>query len=124
MECSPIGTVRTPLTDPDDAPRQGQWDALEGRIELDSEYEEALAGFDGDSVVVVWWADRADRSVRSYERDGVRGVFTTRSPDRPNPVCLTTCEVLGVEDAALSVRGVDMLDGTPVIDLKPPVVPE
>ncbi|MFB6183571.1 MAG: SAM-dependent methyltransferase [Haloarculaceae archaeon] len=121
MQCTPIGTVSTPITDADDAPRQGAWSDLEGRIELLADYREALTGFDGDRVVVVWFADRADRSVRTYDRDGPRGVFTTRTPDRPNPVCITVCDVLAVEESALVVRGVDMLDATPVLDLKPPV---
>jgi tRNA-Thr(GGU) m(6)t(6)A37 methyltransferase TsaA len=122
MHCEPVGFARTPFETTDDAPMQGEFGDAEGRIEIDDEYAPALAGWDGDRVVVVWVADRADRSTLTHERDGeTRGVFTTRSPHRPNPVLLTTCAVLAVEDATLHVRGVDMLDGSPVLDLKPPL---
>ena len=68
---------------------------------------------------VVWWADNADRSVLRV-RDGERGVFTTRSQARPNPVCVTTCDVLGVnrEAGEVNIAGVDMADESPVLDLK------
>jgi len=121
MDCEPIGVARTPFETTDDVPRQGFLDDAEGRIEVAERYAAGLEAWDGDEVVVVWFADRADRSSLTVERDGGRGVFTTRSPNRPNPVMLSTCAVLDVEDSALRVRGVDMLDGTPVLDLKPPI---
>ena len=123
-DCDPIGTARTPFETSDDAPRQGFLGDVEGTIELESVYAPGLSGIDtGDDVLVVWFADRADRSVLALDRDG-RGVFATRSPARPNPVCLTTCEVVAAGDASLDVRGVDMLDGSPVLDLKRPIDPE
>jgi len=120
MECDPIGTVYTPYETTSDAPRQGFHGDAEGVVDLDPAYREGLAGFDADRVVVVWWADRADRSVLTLDRDPARGVFTSRSPARPNPVCLTECAVRGVDPAAgrLVLGGVDMADGSPVIDLK------
>ena len=123
MECDPIGTVHTPFETTSEAPRQGFRDAAEGVVSLDAAYREGLSGFDGDRIVVVWWADRADRSVLTLDRDPVRGVFTSRSPARPNPVCITECAVETVDPAAgrLRLRGVDMADGSPVIDLKVPV---
>jgi tRNA (Thr-GGU) A37 N-methylase len=69
-------------------------------------------------VVVVWFANRADRSVLRV-RD--RGVFSTRSPARPNPVCLTTCRIQAIDGRRIRVRGVDMADGSPVVDLKRPL---
>ena len=122
--CDPIGTARTPFETSDDAPRQGFLDDTEGTIELEPAYARGLSGLAPDEdVLVVWFADRADRSVLTLDRDG-RGVFATRSPARPNPICLTTCGVLSVGDASLEVRGVDMLDGSPVLDLKRPIDPE
>lgn len=120
MECDPIGTVYTPHETASDAPRQGLRTDAEGTVELHEAYREGLSGFDADRVVVVWWADRADRSVLTLDRDPSRGVFTSRSPARPNPVCITECRVRGVDPAAgrLHLRGVDMADGSPVVDLK------
>ncbi|MFB6108327.1 MAG: TrmO family methyltransferase [Haloplanus sp.] len=120
MECDPIGTVSTPFETTSDAPRQGLDTDAEGVVELDAAYRAGLSGFDAPRVVVVWWADRADRSVLTLDRDPDRGVFTSRSPARPNPVCLTECAVLDADPEAgrLRLRGVDMADGTPVVDLK------
>ncbi|AUV81964.1 S-adenosyl-L-methionine-binding protein [Salinigranum rubrum] len=120
MQCEPIGTVSTPFETTSDAPSQGFHEDSAGVVHVDEAYAAGLSGFDAESVVVVWWADRADRSVLTLDRDPSRGVFTSRSPARPNPVCLTECRVVDVDlDARrLSVRGVDMADGSPVIDLK------
>lgn len=122
MECTPIGRVATPFASTDEVPRQGFLGDASGTVALDPRYAAGLRGFGaGDPVVVVWFADRADRSVLVLDRDDGRGVFTTRSPARPNPICLSRCTVLGVDGPEL--RGVDMLDGSPVLDLKPPLDP-
>ena len=122
--CEPIGTVHTPLATAEDAPRQGFLEDVAGTIELEPAYADGLAGLaPGDDVLVVWFADGADRSVLTLDRDG-RGVFASRSPARPNPICLTTCEIVAIEGTTLEVRGVDMLDGSPVLDLKRPIDPE
>jgi tRNA-Thr(GGU) m(6)t(6)A37 methyltransferase TsaA len=123
MDLTRIGVVETPFETPGDAPRQGVLSDAVGLVRVDPPYREGLSGFDGDRVVVVWWADRADRSVLTLSRDSDRGVFTTRSPARPNPICVTECDVESVDPAAglLRVRGVDMADGSPVVDLKAPV---
>jgi tRNA-Thr(GGU) m(6)t(6)A37 methyltransferase TsaA len=120
MQCDPIGTVSTPFETTSDAPSQGFHDDAEGVVRVDEAYAAGLSGFDAESVVVVWWADRADRSVLTLDRDPARGVFTSRSPARPNPVCLTECRVVAVavDARTMTVRGVDMADGSPVIDLK------
>lgn len=115
--CDPIGTVSTPFDATGDAPRQGFVGDAEGTIHLDPAYESGLAGVEeGDEVDVVWFAHEADRSV--IVLDDERGVFGTRSPARPNPVCVTTCEVTRVDGTEVGIHGVDMLDGSPVLDLK------
>ncbi|WP_380676653.1 tRNA (N6-threonylcarbamoyladenosine(37)-N6)-methyltransferase TrmO [Salinigranum sp. GCM10025319] len=118
MECDPIGIVSTPFETTSEAPSQGFHEDAAGVVHLDEAYAAGLSGFDASSVVIVWWADRADRSVLTLDRDPSRGVFTSRSPARPNPVCITECDVIDVEGSTLRVRGVDMVDGSPVIDLK------
>jgi len=124
VDCTVIGTARTPFGSTDEAPRQGAEGDTEGVIELDPAYAAGLDGFDPSAdVLVVWYADRADRDVLRLDRNPDRGVFTSRSPARPTPVCLTRCSVVAVEPERLRVRGVDMVDGTPVLDLKPPLDP-
>lgn len=122
IELRPIGTVRTPIEETVDAPRQGKNETIEGTIEIDPEYEPGLAGIEaGDALLVVWFAHEADRSLLQLDRVDDRGVFDSRSPARPNPIVLTTVEVLSVDRTSIRVRGVDMLDGSPVLDLKVPL---
>ncbi|WP_290812119.1 SAM-dependent methyltransferase [Halovivax sp.] len=117
----PIGYLRTPFETHVDAPRQGTESDARGTIVLEPAYEPGLAGLRaGDDVEVLWLAHRADRSALRV-RDGERGVFATRSQDRPNPICLTRCPVLAVEGRRVSVAGVDALDDSPVLDLKAPL---
>ncbi len=122
IDCSPIGSVETPFESLAEAPRQGHLTDAVGVIELEPRYEPGLSGMSsGHTVDVVWFAHVADREVLQVDRDGPRGVFTTRSQDRPNPICVTRCTVLAVDGPRIRVEGVDMLDGSPVIDLKAPL---
>lgn len=127
LTCEAVGVVHTPFDRPEEAPRQGMRAAARGELQVDPAYEEALAGVEsGDDLEVYWYADRADRSVLSVDGHGMhpepRGVFVSRSQDRPTPVCVTRVRVLSVEGTRLLLEGVDMLDGTPVLDLKTPLV--
>ncbi|AKH97754.1 tRNA (N6-threonylcarbamoyladenosine(37)-N6)-methyltransferase TrmO [Halanaeroarchaeum sulfurireducens] len=122
VDLSPIGRIRTPIEETSDAPRQGQNASIEGTIELDPAYEPGLAGVEaGDQLLVVWFAHEADRTLLELDRVEGRGVFSSRSPARPNPIGLTTVEVVAIDGADVQVRGVDMLDGSPVLDLKVPL---
>jgi tRNA-Thr(GGU) m(6)t(6)A37 methyltransferase TsaA len=121
----PIGRVESPLTDPAEAPKQGFEGAPDAWLVLD---DGVLGGLDGlvpgARVIVLTWLDRARRDVlRVHPRDDPsnpeRGVFTTRSADRPNPIGLHEVEVLAVEEARVHVRDLEAVDGTPVLDLKP-----
>jgi len=123
MECTEIGYVETPFSTPDEAPRQGTFESTPGTIHVAEPYRDGLTDFEaGHDVVVVWFADQADRSELVSTKRG-RGVFATRSPARPNPICLTRCHVDSVDrhTGEVSVTGVDMVDGSPLLDLKPPV---
>ncbi|MBI5517094.1 MAG: tRNA (N6-threonylcarbamoyladenosine(37)-N6)-methyltransferase TrmO [Deltaproteobacteria bacterium] len=128
----PIGVVRAPWSARRSAPRQpGAWDGdLEGTIELipGRNLEQALHDLDGfDRVWVLSWFPGNDRwrpKVLPPRGPAVRrGVFATRSPHRPNPLGLSLVRLLGVRGLVLRVAGLDLLDGTPVLDLKPYLAP-
>jgi tRNA (adenine37-N6)-methyltransferase len=121
----PIGFVHSPYRETSAIPKGiGARHDAEGLIELLREYEPGLKDIEGFShLFVLWEFDRADGFdlVAHPPTDEKRphGVFATRSPRRPNPIGLTVVELLNREGASLRVRGVDMLDGSPVLDVKP-----
>ncbi|MFL6259284.1 MAG: tRNA (N6-threonylcarbamoyladenosine(37)-N6)-methyltransferase TrmO [Thermoanaerobaculia bacterium] len=122
----PIGTIRSPYTATREIPKGlGAEHREEGTIEILPEYESGLQDIEGFShLYVLWVFDRAGALPETWvgtppADDRPHGVFATRSPRRPNPLALTVVEFLGREGRILHVRGVDMLDGTPVLDLKP-----
>lgn len=123
-EIYPIGIVRSPYKNQGDAPRQGRnREDKETVIEIFKKYEDGLGDFSGIShIIVLLWFDRADRSRLSdqppWSKDK-RPVFTIRSPNRPNPVGFDIGEIVSVNGREITVLGLDALDGTPVIDIKP-----
>jgi tRNA-Thr(GGU) m(6)t(6)A37 methyltransferase TsaA len=125
FELRPIGVVESPLTDPAAAPKQGYEGAPDAWIVFDPAVLDGLEDIrPGDRVIVLTWLDRARRDVlRVHPRDDraspERGVFSTRSADRPNPVGLHPVEVVSIEGARVRVRDLEALDGTPVLDVKP-----
>ena len=125
MELRPIGRVESPLTDKEAAPKQGNEGGSAAWIVFEPAVREALDGVAvGDRVILLTWLDRADRDVlRVHPRDDVsnpmRGVFSTRSADRPNPIGLHEVEVLEIEGERMRVEPLEALDGTPVVDVKP-----
>jgi tRNA-Thr(GGU) m(6)t(6)A37 methyltransferase TsaA len=125
FELMPIGYVESTLTDPAEAPKQGAEGAPEAWLVLEPRVLEALDGTQpGDRVIVLTWLDRARRDVlRVHPRDDVRnplrGVFSTRSADRPNPIGLHEVEVMEIEGERVRVRPLEAVDGTPVLDVKP-----
>jgi tRNA-Thr(GGU) m(6)t(6)A37 methyltransferase TsaA len=120
-----VGHVRSPLTDLADAPRQGDEGAPDAVLELDASVEPALAGLEpGAHVLVLTWLHLGDRSTLAVHPRGevtrpVAGVFATRAPDRPNPIGLHEVRVLAVDGPRLTVSGLEAVDGTPILDLKP-----
>ncbi len=120
----PIGYVRSPYTASGTIPRGiGARHDAEGTLDILREFEPGLADIEGFShLFVLWNFDRAG-DFELYGPTPVdnrpHGVFATRSPRRPNPIGLTVVELLGRDGPMLRVRGVDMLDGTPILDLKP-----
>lgn len=121
----PIGRVESSLTDRAAAPKQGFEGAPEAWLVFDADAVEGLEGIEpGDELIVLTWLDRADRDVlRVHPRDDaanpLRGVFGTRSADRPNPIGLHEVRVVSIADGRLLVSDLEALDGTPIVDLKP-----
>lgn len=121
----PIGTVRNDRTEMS----VGHWAGVDSRIELDPTYAKGLAGLAGFShVVVVFHLDRIPpfdpqkqlaRNPRGMEDLDPVGVFAQRTKFRPNPIGVTAVELVAVDDKGITVRGLDALDGTPVLDIKP-----
>jgi tRNA-Thr(GGU) m(6)t(6)A37 methyltransferase TsaA len=120
-----IGHVRSPLASRADAPRQGDEGAPDADLHLVDAVAPAMNGITvGDELLVLTWLHQGDRSTLTTRprNDPTRpetGVFATRSPDRPNPLGLHRVTVLAVEDNRLHVSGLEAIDGTPVVDLKP-----
>jgi tRNA-Thr(GGU) m(6)t(6)A37 methyltransferase TsaA len=121
----PVGHVESPIKQPADAPRQGDEGAVDAWIVLAPSVRLAAADLSpGDRVIVLTWLHLADRDVLAvHPRDDrtrpLTGVFSTRSQDRPNPVGLHEVEILAVQSDRLLVRGLEAIDGTPVVDIKP-----
>jgi tRNA-Thr(GGU) m(6)t(6)A37 methyltransferase TsaA len=125
MELIAIGTVESPLADREQAPKQGREGSPEAWVVFEERFAEALDGIAaGDDVLVFTWLDRARRDVlrvhpRSDRSNPEQGVFSTRSPDRPNPIGLHRVHVLEQDGLRLRVADLEAIDGTPVIDVKP-----
>jgi tRNA-Thr(GGU) m(6)t(6)A37 methyltransferase TsaA len=121
----PIGWVESSLTDPASAPKQGSEGAPDAWLVFEPGVLDGLRDIrEGDRLVLLTWLDRARRDVlRVHPRDDManpeRGVFSTRSADRPNPIGLHPVEVLSVDGVRLRVRGLEAVDGTPILDVKP-----
>jgi tRNA-Thr(GGU) m(6)t(6)A37 methyltransferase TsaA len=121
----PIGHVESVLTDRADAPRQGDEGGPDAWVVFGADVRDGLSHLAiGDDVLLITWFDRADRDVLAVHPRGdasrpVTGVFSTRSPDRPNPLGLHRVKILTIDGLRLQVSDLEALDGTPVVDLKP-----
>ena len=124
-EVVPVGRVESSLTERAQAPRQGDEGAPPAWLVFHAEVGEAIRDLrPGAEIIVLTWLDRADRGVlvtrpRDNPRNPLTGVFSTRSPDRPNPIGLHRVRVITVDRLRIQVDGLEALDGTPVIDVKP-----
>ncbi|MDF2693816.1 MAG: hypothetical protein K0S65_2199 [Labilithrix sp.] len=119
----PIGYVRSPFREKVEAPRQGTAGGAEGTVELLPAYADGLADLEGfDRIWLVFWFDRAEGwrpKVLPPRSEEKRGAFATRSPHRPNPIGLTAVRLERVEGVVLHVKDLDLVDGTPILDIKP-----
>jgi tRNA-Thr(GGU) m(6)t(6)A37 methyltransferase TsaA len=118
-----IGTIRTPFLSRDECPRQGKAEGPLCRIELHDPWKPALKGIERfGRIEVLYWMHQARRDLilQSPKSNGETfGTFALRSPVRPNPIATSMVELVAIEDGVLVVRGLDCVDGTPLVDLKP-----
>ncbi|HEX6233924.1 MAG TPA: tRNA (N6-threonylcarbamoyladenosine(37)-N6)-methyltransferase TrmO [Jiangellaceae bacterium] len=125
MELNPIGTVESVLTDLQAAPRQGDEGAPDARLVFDSAVLDGLDGIrPGDEIIVITWLHLARRDgLRAHPRGDVsrleQGVFSTRSPHRPNPIGLHRVVVVSIDGCRILVWKLEAVDGTPILDVKP-----
>jgi len=125
FELQPIGWVRSPLVDRKSAPKQGHEGSPDAWLEFSPAVLEGLRDLrPGSEIILLTWLDRASRDVLvTHPRDDPAnpevGVFSTRSPDRPNPIGLHRVEIVTIDSASIQVRNLEALDGTPVLDVKP-----
>jgi len=122
----PIGRVQSTLRRPAEAPKQGYEGAPDARVRIEPRFLDGLDGIAaGQDILLLTWLHQADREVLGvHPRDDLSqpltGVFATRSADRPNPIGLHRVKVLAIEaEGTLRVQGLEVIDGTPVIDIKP-----
>jgi tRNA-Thr(GGU) m(6)t(6)A37 methyltransferase TsaA len=125
FEVRAIGRVESPLTDLASAPRQADEGAPEAWLVFEPKVLDGLRSLrPGDEIILITWLDRARRDVLSVHPrgDGYRpqeGVFSTRSPHRPNPIGLHTVQITAIDGRRVQVRNLEVLDGTPILDVKP-----
>lgn len=128
-EVVPVGWVESPLTERAQAPRQGDEGAPSAWLVFEPTVAEAVRDLGpGQEVIVLTWLDRSDRDVlvtrpRDDPQRPMLGVFSTRSPDRPNPIGLHRVLIDAVDGRRIRVHALEALDGTPVIDVKPVLDP-
>ena len=118
-----IGRVRTPWTRREECPRNSAQSDAVCTLEVAPLFAPALRGLAGTThLIVLYWMDRAPRNLVAQQPRHApepRGTFALRSPARPNPIAVSVVELLGIADGRVRVRGLDCLDGTPLLDVKP-----
>ena len=125
FDIRPIGVIHSELTSRHSAPRQGNKGAPDAWVEIDSSVSEGLEGLTvGCEIILITWLHKSRREVlkvhpRGDKNKPVTGVFSTRSPDRPNPIGLHRVSVLEIGENRIKVGPVEAIDGTPVADIKP-----
>jgi L-fuculose-phosphate aldolase len=119
-----VGVLHGDIASREEAPKNYSESARVGSLEIYPEYEEALDGIvSGQTIVVLFWLHQAARDILKVHPRGdmskkLRGVFATRSPVRPNPIAISELKVLAIQGNRLEVSGLDILDGTPIVDIK------
>ncbi|MGD9677706.1 MAG: tRNA (N6-threonylcarbamoyladenosine(37)-N6)-methyltransferase TrmO [Vulcanibacillus sp.] len=127
MELKPIGVITSSYNTKGEAPRQGRLSDEIQEIKIYQEYVEGLEGIDNNEyIIILYWQDKSDRSklITKTPTSGneERGVFSSRSPNRPNPIAFCIAQILETSKDMLLVKGLDALNGSYVLDIKPYIV--
>ncbi|MCD6391147.1 MAG: tRNA (N6-threonylcarbamoyladenosine(37)-N6)-methyltransferase TrmO [Dehalococcoidia bacterium] len=126
MELKPIGIIHSPYKNTGEAPHQGYKSEKISQIEVSREFEKGLKDIEGFShIIIIYWFHESQGHhmlVRTPWDNILHGLFTTRSPHRPCPLGLTVVELVAREKSLLKVKGLDAIDGTPLLDIKPYVL--
>lgn len=124
-----IGVLHGDIASRQDAPKNYDESQRIGTLEIFPKYQEGLAGIEvGQTIVVLFWLHESTRDVlkvypRGDRSKGLRGVFATRSPMRPNPIAISELQVLAIKGNFIEVTGLDILNGTPIVDIKKKISP-
>lgn len=123
IELKPIGIIRSPYKTKEDVPIQAYLSDEEGEVEVFEEYKDGLKDIEGFShIVIVYFFHKSLKyslHVRPYLDNELRGLFATRHPNRPNPIGISIVKLLNVKGNILRIKGMDIIDGTPLLDIKP-----
>ncbi len=123
MKIKPIGIIHTPLKKKKDTPIQSSFSSVEGKVVLFKEFEEGLDGIEGFSHIILIYKFHKSKGYKlkvvPFLDDKPRGLFTTRYPRRPNQIGLSVVKLVKRKKNILFVEGIDALDGTPLLDIKP-----
>jgi tRNA-Thr(GGU) m(6)t(6)A37 methyltransferase TsaA len=124
ISITPIGIIETPFDDLKGMPIQPSGaDKIQGTIIIDKEYEEGLSDLEGFSHIILLYHFHKSKGynlmVKPFMDDQQRGLFSTRAPRRPNPIGLSIVQLIKIENSKISIQGIDVLNGTPLIDIKP-----
>lgn len=128
IKYKPIGMIRSPFKEPKGTPIQPTAaEGVNGTVDVFAEYTEGLKDLEGFSHIILIYhfhlSKKTSLEVKPFMDNQTRGVFSTRAPSRPNPIGISVLRLVKVEGNVLHIRGVDILDGTPLLDIKP-YVPE
>lgn len=118
-----IGTIQTPYSYIEECPRNVEKNGPECRLKLEDKYVDGLAGLEpGHSILILYWFENIDRACPLQTQgsgEKVVGTFSLRSPNRPNPIAAAEREIVKIENGAIYVRGMDCLNNTKLLDIKP-----
>jgi tRNA-Thr(GGU) m(6)t(6)A37 methyltransferase TsaA len=122
MKLIPIGIINSQYLTKDDAPHQGRFSTETSTITVFDEFLDGLNGLDTKYLIILYWQDRTERDklkVIPYGKKEKRGIFSTRAPVRPNPIAFCVVELVDMNRNKLTVKWLDALDGSPLLDIKP-----
>lgn len=120
----PVGYIKSPYLTRDEIPRQSVLSDKTAVIEIEEEFRDGLFNLEIGKYIVILFAFHKSKKnpaliINHKYTNGTKGIFATRSPNRPNPIGLSICKIIDIDDKSISIEGVDMLNGTPVLDIKP-----